>query len=509
MPHGLPEAPGLAIRRVALDTLHLDPANAREHGPENVEAIIGSLKRFGQAEPLVVQKSSGRVVGGNGRLVAMKKLGWRECDIVEVEVDDLTATALGIALNRTSELAAWDAPALAKLLEELKANDALDGIGYSAEDLDKLLSDLEDAAGSAEVDDPGPETPPVDPVTRVGDLWLLGDHRLLSGDSTKPEDVERVMGDEKAILMATDPPYCVDYTGMDRPVHDGKPSGKDWTHVYREVDIKDLGEFLDKVFTAVLPCLAKEAALYVWHAHLQQPVIAETFERHGLNLHQVLVWVKPVGTFGHSYYRWRHEPCAFGWRRGHKPKHGYGAMDTVWEVDWDGKARITTFHPTSKPPRLFEIPMEQHTRPEAVVLEPFAGSGSQLIAAERLRRRVKAIEISPAFVDGTIRRWEKATGKEALLHGTEMTFAEVAPSSPPKSMPSAFEDETSRGMSSSLEAAEAAGREFRWTRDSRRMARAERSEGVARAEGGGGRGKGARRVSLGSAVAACERTRPE
>ena len=168
--------------------------------------------------------------------------------------------------------------------------------------------------------------------------------------------------------------------------------------------------------------MSEAAAFYVWHAHLQQPVIAATFERHQLNLHQILVWVKPVATFGHSYYRWRHEPCAFGWRRGHKPKHGYGNMDSVWEVDWEGKARITTFHPTSKPTRLFEIPMEQHTRKGAVVLEPFSGSGSQIIAAEKLGRRCRAMEISPVFVDGSVRRWEKATGKQATLDGIRQDF---------------------------------------------------------------------------------------
>jgi DNA modification methylase len=213
---------------------------------------------------------------------------------------------------------------------------------------------------------------------------------------------------------------------MDRPIHHGKPSGKDWSHLYREVDIKDLGEFLDKVLVAALEHLDLAAAFYVWHAHLQQPVIAATFERHELNLHQILVWVKPVATFGHSYYRWRHEPCAFGWRRGHKPKHGYGNLDSVWEVDWEGKARITTFHPTSKPPRLFEIPMESHTRKGAIVLEPFSGSGSQIIAAEKLGRRCRALEISPVFVDGSVRRWEKATGKQATLDQSGKTFREVA-----------------------------------------------------------------------------------
>jgi DNA modification methylase len=425
MPHPSPDAPGLAIRRVPLASLHLDASNARLHGDENMEAIVGSLKRFQQVEPLVVQKSTGRVIGGNGRLVAMRKLGWQDCDVVEVDVDDLTATALGIALNRSASLAAWNEETLAKLLQELKVNDALDGVGYTAEDLDDLLAGLDDGAPAGDLDDPGPVEPRAEAVTQIGDLWLLGDHRLLCGDSTRREDLARLMAGENAALMATDPPYCVDYTGMDRPVHDGKPSGKDWSHLYREVDIKDLGEFLDKVLVATLEHLDAAAAFYVWHAHLQQPVIAETFERHGLLLHQVLVWVKPVATFGHSYYRWRHEPCAFGWRRGHKPKHGYGNLDSVWEVDWEGKARITTFHPTSKPPRLFEIPMEQHTRKGAIVLEPFSGSGSQIIAAEKLGRRCRAMEISPVFVDGSVRRWEKATGKEAILDGTGKTFREV------------------------------------------------------------------------------------
>ncbi|HEV8455440.1 MAG TPA: ParB N-terminal domain-containing protein [Gemmatimonadales bacterium] len=242
------EQSALKVRRVPLDSLHLDPANARSHGPENMDAIVASLRRFGQAEPLVVQKKTGRVIGGNGRLVAMKKLGLTECDVVELDVDDITATALGIALNRTSELASWDEPALAKILEELRAEDALDGVGYSPEDIDALLADLQDADSTpAEVDDQGPEEPPEKPVSRVSDLWLLGNHRLLCGDSTKAEDLARLMGGEKAALLSTDPPYCVDYTGDNRPIHDGKRSGKDWSHVYREVDIKDLATFLDSV----------------------------------------------------------------------------------------------------------------------------------------------------------------------------------------------------------------------------------------------------------------------
>jgi DNA modification methylase len=416
----------LVVKRVPIASLHLDPANARAHGPENLEAIIGSLKRFGQAEPLVIQAGTGRVIGGNGRLVAMKKMGWRECDVVELEVDDLKATALGIALNRTAELASWDEPVLARLLSELRDQDALERTGYDDAQIDALLAELSDGTQPGEVDDPGPEPPPETPVSRTGDLWILGEHRLLCGDSTSAQEVCRVLGGEKAALLSTDPPYCVDYTGMDRPVHDGKPSGKDWSHVYREVDIKDLGVFLDAVFAASLPNIEDGAPIYIWHAHVQQPVIAATFEKHGLLLHQILCWIKPTATFGHSYYRWRHEPCAFGWKRGHKPAHGFGQIDSVWEVDWEGKSRVVgNEHPTQKPLRLFEIPMEQHTKPGANILEPFSGSGSQLIAAEKLGRRCRAIEIQPAFVDVAVRRWEKATGKSAVLDAGGESFGEV------------------------------------------------------------------------------------
>lgn len=414
----------LNVEWVSLDRVFPSPANPRLND-DAVPHVAASIRRFGWRQPIVA-KPSGEVIAGNTRLKAAKSLKLTEIPVVWFEGSEIEAAAFAIADNRTHEFASWDEGALAKILEELRAEDALEGVGFDETDIDQLLSELEEEPSPIDLDDHGPEDPPEIPVTKPGDLWILGDHRLLCGDSTKREDIERVLNGEKAALLSTDPPYCVDYTGNDRPIHDGKPSGKDWSHVYHEVDIKDLGDFLNKVFEAVLPCIEESAAVYIWHAHIQQPTIAATFERHGILLHQVIVWVKPSATFGHSFYRWRHEPCAFGWKKGHKPTHGMGKLDSVWEVDWEGKARITTFHPTSKPTRLFEIPLEQHTKPGAIVLEPFCGSGSQLIAAESLRRKCRAIELEPAFVDGVILRWQKATGKEAVLEGTDQTFEAVS-----------------------------------------------------------------------------------
>jgi len=413
----------LAIEWVPIDKVFCNPANPR-HNEEAVPHVSASLRRFGWRQPIVA-KRSGEVVAGNTRLKAAQALGMKQVPVAWFEGPEIEATAYSIADNKVAEYAEWDEPALAKLLQELQAEDALDGVGYSVEDIDALLAEL-DEGEAVEIDDPGPGVPPEDPVSRSGDLWILGNHKLLCGDSTNPDNLSRLMDGDKAVLFSSDPPYCVNYTGKDRPIHDGKPSGKDWSHVYREVDIEDLGTFLDAVFTACLPHVTDNAGIYIWHAHVQQPVIAATFEKHNLLLHQVIVWVKPTATFGHSYYRWRHEPCAFGWRRGHKPRHGVGRLDTVWEESWEGKARITGDHPTIKPLRLFEIPQELHTRPGAIILEPFSGSGSQIIASERIGRHCRALEISPVFIDVAVRRWEEATGKEAVLEITGNTFAQTA-----------------------------------------------------------------------------------
>lgn len=416
----------LRVTRVQIASLRTDPANARLHGDTNLEAIAGSLARFGQAEPLVVQRGSNRVIAGNGRLVAMKKLGWTECDVVELDLDELAATALGIALNRTAELAEWDDGVLARLLDELRNEDALAGVGFTDAEIDQLLAELAADQPPQELEDPGPGEPPEQPVSRMGDLWLLGDHRLLCGDSTKPADLARLMAGEKAHLLATDPPYLVDYdAGNHPPSSFNRPetANKGWDH-YKDPETSV--EFFDSFLRACLPHVVEDAAVYQWHASRRQSLVERAWEMNGLLVHQTIVWVKPRPVLTRSMYMWRSEPCYFGWVQGNMPpkdrRPPHNATN-VWEIDQAGEDRPD--HPTPKPLEIFERPLQYHTKVGEIALEPFSGSGTQIFAAEKLRRRCYAMELSPAFVDVAVRRWEKATGREGVLEGSGQTFAAV------------------------------------------------------------------------------------
>lgn len=249
---------------VPIGTLVPDASNARRHDEKNIAAIKASLSRWGQRLPLVVQKQGMIVRAGNGRLQAAKDLGWTHVAALVVEESEVEAVAFAIADYRTGELASWEDEALAKLLGSLPG-DLAEVAGFSDEDLADLMDGL--APDTVEEDDT-PE-PRKTAATRPGDLWLLGDHRLLCGDSTKLEEVRRVMNGEKAALVATDPPYLVDYTG--ERVGD---SGKDWSGTYHEIDIQDADGFFRSLFKNVLEVLAPHAAIYAWHAHKRQAIIA-------------------------------------------------------------------------------------------------------------------------------------------------------------------------------------------------------------------------------------------
>jgi DNA modification methylase len=408
------------VETVSVSRLFCSPTNPRRNDAA-VPHVAASLRRFGWQQPIVARRT-GEVIAGNTRLKAAQQLGMTEVPVWWFDGTDLDATAFAIADNKTHEFAEWNEAELATLLEQLRKEDSLDGVGFSADDIDALVAQLREEA-DRELADDGPDEPPAVAVAKPGDLWCLGEHRLLCGDSTKLADVRRVMAGDKAALVATDPPYLVDYTG-ERP----NDSGKDWTDTYREIDIEDADGFFRAVFVNVLDVLGPKAAIYCWHAHKRCGDIQRIWRELGILDHQQVIWVKPTPVFGRVYWHFQHEPCVMGWRQGDKPEHdGVHDHTSVWTVDWDGKARVVgNEHPTEKPVELFVRPMKKHTKPGDIVFEPFSGSGSQLIAAERTNRRCRAIEVSPPFVDVAIKRWQRATSQNATLDADGRAFATIA-----------------------------------------------------------------------------------
>jgi DNA modification methylase len=265
--------------------------------------------------------------------------------------------------------------------------------------------------------------PPRNPASRTGDLWILGDHRLLCGDSTNHEDVRRLMNGERAILFATDPPYLVDYDGSNHPTRN-----KDWSASYGTTwdDSSQGAELYDGfIAAAVAEAIAEDAAWYCWHASRRQAMLEACWEKAGAFVHQQIIWVKDRGVLTRSHYLWKHEPCFMGWRRPNRPpKVAEETLPSTWEMPSFAKDERPD-HPTPKPLDAFGIPMRQHVARGGLCYEPFSGSGSQIMAGEANGRRVFAMEISPAYVDVAVERWQADTGRDAILDGDGRTFAQV------------------------------------------------------------------------------------
>lgn len=402
----------LKIKTVKLGSLHEDPGNVRKHGAKNLAAIRDSLTTFGQVEPLVVQQKTGLVIGGNGRLAAMRDMGWEECDVVEIDADDTKAARIGIALNRTGELAEWDPEALAKLLQSIP-DDELSSVGFDAKELNDLLAKLD--VGAADLDDDAAVEPPKDPASRSGDLWLLGSHRLLCGDATAPADVDRVCAGVTPFLMVTDPPYGVRYD-------------PEWRNEAGISDSARTGKVAndDRVDWSAAYALFRGTVAYVWHAGRFAGDVAAHLLASGFEVRTQIIWAKPRFAISRGHYHWQHEPCWYAVRKGQSSKWcGDRKQSTVWQIDRKNQDEETT-HGTQKPLECMGRPIANHGNREDVVYEPFAGSGTTLIACERLHRSCIALEIDPRYVDVVVTRWQRATGLAATLDGDGRTFDQIA-----------------------------------------------------------------------------------
>jgi len=419
------------IQEVKMSDLKPAPYNPREIAPEALAGLRQSLEKFGLVDLLVVNKRNMRIISGHQRYKILQADGVETVTAIMVDVDEIAEMAMNVTLNSQEIVGHWTA-ALVPLLERLRQENADDYVALRMKELREEVAEFEIENMGKTLPDDIPE-PPKDTVTKKGDLWILGEHRLLCGDSTNEEDVMRLMDGQKANLFATDPPYCVDYTGADRP-----NGGRDWSGVYHEVDIPDAKDFIRKFYSIGLKHIKENTALYLWHASKRRALIEGVCDELGILIHQQIIWVKPCAVLTYSFYSWRHEPCILMWVRGQKPEYkpkdkSIGTVWTIdylrtgdptkpeyytdiWELDWEGKKRNSGLeHPTVKPTEVFAIPMRVHTNPGDVCYEPFCGSGSQVIAGERLNRRVFAMELEPIFCDVAVRRWEEFTGRTAVL----------------------------------------------------------------------------------------------
>ena len=394
--------------------------NARTHSEEQVAQIAASIAEFGFTNPILAG-SDGIIVAGHGRLAAAQKLG---LEIVPVVVlDHLSQTqrrALVIADNRIAENASWNDAMLRIELEALKLEGfELELTGFDVDDLIELASGDEPDKEGLTDEDAVPEVSET-PVSRPGDIWIMGQHRLLCGDSTVAESYEKLMQSEVADIVFTDPPYNVNYANSAKD----KMRGKD-----RAILNDNLGEgFYDFLLAALKPMVEHcKGGIYVAMSSSELDVLQSAFRAAGGKWSTFIIWAKNTFTLGRADYQRQYEPILYGWPEG-ATRHWCGDRDQgdVWQIK---KPQKNDLHPTMKPVELVERAIRNSSRPGNVVLDPFGGSGTTLIAAEKSGRVARLIELDPKYVDVIVRRWEDFTGKQATREAYDAAFDHAASNS--------------------------------------------------------------------------------
>lgn len=386
----------------------------------DVEAVAKSYNRFGQRKPIVARrtkatkngKPTGMVIAGNHQLLAAKSLGWTEIAVVFTDDDAKTAKAFALADNRTHDLGDYDNVMLADILEDLKTDlDLFDATGYSPKSLKEILTDNAKKAKYAGQTDPDevPEAPET-PVSKTGDIYTLGNHRLIVGDSTKAETYDRLMAGVKADMCFTDPPYNVDYGNNLKD----KMRGKD-RRIMNDNLGTGFGQFLTDACTNILN--HTKGACYIAMSSSELHTLQSAWLAAGGKWSTFIIWAKNTFTLGRSDYQRQYEPILYGWSA--KGTHywcGDRSQSDVWEYD---KPSRSDLHPTMKPVDLVERAIHNSSQAGEIVLDPFGGSGTTIIAAERTDRHARVIELDPRFADVIVARWESHTGKKATLERSE------------------------------------------------------------------------------------------
>src|SRR5664280_1380866 len=439
--------PFLTIEEVTIDLLRPDPANPRRIGEEELESLTRSLRQFGFVQPVLARKESGVVIGGHQRLLAARRLGLKSVPVTYLDLSIEQARLLNLALNKIG--GSFDDQLLARLLADLQASPDVDLSlsGFGEDEIKDLLRSLEtrekrEQVESFDLDEALDEARARPLRSKLGDLWALGDHRLACADSTDPTAVTRLLDGAEPKLLATDPPYGVSLDGSWRdgvynalgPAEqtymrtDGQLVGDDATRApggahgrtqgHRHTTLSgDTRVDWSEAF-ALVPSLTVG---YVWHAGVHAAEVAQGLERIGFEIVAQVIWDKGLFAMGRSWYHWSHEPCWVVRKAGAKvPFRGSRDQATIWHVPSPkmimcGGTEPALDHPTQKPLVLFETPIRNHLKAGEALYEPFCGSGTALIAAERTGARCYAMEIDPIYVEVALARWERFSGQAGVL----------------------------------------------------------------------------------------------
>lgn len=411
----------LSVEMWPIDRPKPYPKNARKLSDRAVDTVANSLKEFGWQQVIVVDVDD-VIVAGHTRILAAKKLGMRFVPVhVGADLTPAQVKAYRLMDNRSSDETSWDIELVeAELIELNEQAYDMSMTGFTEAEVKALVAKAN--GGGLTEPDAAPERPEV-PVSVAGDLWLLGEHRLLCGDSTAPDAVSRLLGPDKADLVFTDPPYNVDYDPEARDVHfspdrKSKPLGKIKNDTKTPEQFR---AFLDAVYSSIDSALKPGHAIYICHADTEGHHFRSAFIAQPWKLQSCIVWKKSQLVFGRADYHWIHEPILYGWKEG--ASHvwaGDRKQTSVWEFPTDhaNKKQSDTagyVHPTQKPVGLITRAVENSSAPHEIVLDLFGGSGSTLIACEKTGRRARLMELDPRYVDVIITRWEEFSGKKATL----------------------------------------------------------------------------------------------
>lgn len=395
-----------------------NPRKALKPGDKEYEKIKNSITEFGFADPVVVNKRTAEkgkyiIVGGHQRVTVATDLGYKEVPCAVVDLDIEHEKALNVALNKiTGE---WNKELLADLISDLEeANFDTAFTGFDPPEIEQLMSSVHDKDITEDEFDVNAELEKP-PVSMLGDLWLLGNHRLVCGDSTKPETFKVLMDGKKAGLTVTDPPYNVDYEGGAGKIKNDKMAEEQFE------------KFLFAAYVNMEQNMTDDASIYVFHSDSHGLAFRKAFEEAGFYLSGCCIWKKQSLVLGRSPYQWIHEPCLFGWKKNGKHQWYAGRSETtVWEYD---RPKKNDLHPTMKPVNLIAYPIKNSSMSSSIVLDPFGGSGSTMIACEQMDRICHMIELDEKFCDVIVNRFAEyvgsTTGIKLIRDGKEYTYEEA------------------------------------------------------------------------------------